>query len=66
MWYRICWRSPVNEEVQKGRPLYASHQLAEEVAQMMNAMWPDTDHWAESAAQTTKADTADAREAVPI
>jgi hypothetical protein len=60
MWYRICWRSPVNGDVQRGRPLYASADLAEEVAQMMNALWPDTDHWVESTGETVAADAVEA------
>ena len=47
MWYRICWKSPVSGEVQRGRPLFSSKQVAEEVARMMNEMWTDTPHWAE-------------------
>ena len=66
MWYRICWRSPVNGEVQRGRPLYASKRLAEEVARMMNATWPDTQHWAEATDETVEAAVASAGTAVRL
>ena len=49
MWYRICWRSPINGEVQRDRPLFTSLEVAERVAVLMNATWPDTTHWAEPA-----------------
>jgi hypothetical protein len=49
MWYRICWRSPVNGEVQRGRPLFKSGELAEEVARMMDDLWTGTRHWVEPA-----------------
>jgi hypothetical protein len=47
MWYRICWKSPVNGEIQRDRPLFTSLEAARSVAILMNATWPDTLHWAE-------------------
>jgi|WetSurMetagenome_2_1015567.scaffolds.fasta_scaffold22739_3 hypothetical protein len=53
MWYRICWRSPVSGETQRGRPLFRSRQVAEEVSRMMNEMWTDTQHWVEPAEESS-------------
>jgi hypothetical protein len=47
--YRVCWRSPVNGEVQRDRPLYPSMKAAQEMSRLMNEVWPDTRHWAEPA-----------------
>ncbi len=66
MRYCICWRSPVNGEVQRGRPLFASVQVAEDVAKMMNTLWPDTEHWAEAAGEAAETPTAGARETVRV
>ena len=52
MWYRICWKSPINGEVQRDRPLFTSLDVAERVAVLMNAAWPDTTHWAEPAQES--------------
>ena len=54
MWYRICWKSPVRGEVQRGRPLFKSKRVAEEVARMMNELWTYTPHWVEPVRETLK------------
>jgi hypothetical protein len=49
MKYRIVWRSPETGRTEKGTVLFPSAEIAQEVAGMMEVMWPGSAHWAELA-----------------
>jgi hypothetical protein len=66
MWYRICWKNAAGGNVQRGRVLYKSAQLADVVAETMNALWPDTQHWSEATDEAVEAGVAVAGSAVRL
>ncbi len=46
MRYRIAWRHSDSAEVILGHVTFPSFEAANEVADVMNDSWPETEHWA--------------------